>query len=269
MDILFANQNDELLNLNNRSFRLLFAALICALCVYAAGPRAYADSASDSAPITETEKIGFAFYKLAKRNPPFADWIKQTDDYKLMKPSMKQGYLDKGIARLSKAFVEYLPDDNLLYLRTSVRVKIPNGQKAQAYERMGVRKPVQLIIDSAVGNYFPVEVGGMWIAVVPKNIDDYLFLSLDEDQYTALTTRLGMTPVGSIRAAVLELRLRPVQVDTSKPAELDGISAWLMMAEIASLTLWNNDRHDTMAWEYSADWYVPQQQRDLLNLYDR
>jgi hypothetical protein len=247
-----------------RRRRLLFVFALLCIAFAGAGP-AYAEKTE----YTESEKVGFAFYKLANRNPPFEEWLKGTDEFKLLKTSRKTEYLRQQTARLSKAFAEYMPDEDLIYVRTAVRIKVPTVRETEAYMRMGVNRPVQILLNELTGNYFPIQVGEMWIAVVPNDLDNYLFLSLNDQEYDALARRMALEPNGSSRYALLELRLRPVSVDIKAPMKLDGIDAWLMMAEIASISLWNNENRDVLLWEHSADWYVPKQQQDLLNLYNR
>ena len=251
--------------------RFLLLAAMLGLVFAAAAPGAHAqERPRDRTAYSEAEKIGFAFYRLADKPPPFNNWIMARDEYLLAKPSAKREYLRRETERLSKAYNEYMVDDDMIYLRTEVTIKVPNATERQSYESMGLRKPVQIVLKEVKENYFPVQIGEMWIAVVPNELEKYLFLSLDEAEYNKIMHELMLdSSRGSARNALLEIRLRPVSIDTKTPMHLDGIDAWLMLGEIASISLWKNKNRDTLVWEQNMDWYVPQQQKDLLDLYSR
>ena len=251
--------------------RFLLLAALLGLVFTAVAPGAAAQERKrERTPYSEAEKIGFAFYRLADKQPPFNNWIMARDEYLLAKPSMKRDYLRRETERLSKAYNEYMVDDDMIYLRTEVTIKVPNATERQSYESMGLRKPVQIVLKEIKENYFPVQVGDMWIAVVPNDLEKYLFLSLEEAEYEKMMAELMLdTTRGSARGAILEIRLRPLSIDTKMPMHLDGIDAWLMLGEIASISLWRTKERDTLVWEQNMDWYVPQQQKDLLDLYSR
>lgn len=221
---------------------------------------------------SETEKTGFAFYRLADKPPPFEQWVRASDNYMFAKPSAKREILRSETERLTRAYASYMPDDDLLVLRTTVRVRVPNAHERASYEKMGVRKPVQIVTEEIRENYFPVQVGGMWIALVANGLEDYLFMSMDDDAYKRLVERLGIESVGSQRQAVLELRLRPRAVDLTRPLSLDGIDAWLMLGDIATISLWRKQGDGSareMVWEQTQPWYTPRQQRELMDLFNR
>lgn len=247
---------------------LLSLALLVILC----GPVQAHPTAIKKTPYSETEKIGFAFYTLANRNPPFESWIRTTDKYLLAKPSARRSILTSETERLSKAFGEYMLDDDPIFIRTNVRIKVPIGAEREAYEKMGVDKPVQILMEEIHENYFPIQLGDMWIAVVANQLEDYLFLSLNAEEYEHLTKRLSLDMRGTGRNAVMELRLRPVRVDLNRPMPLDGLDAWLMLSEIASISLWrraNGDIDKELLWEKNMSWYKPREQKELLDLYTR
>lgn len=253
-----------------RPFLLPFFGLLVAL--FLCGPAMAQPTEIKKTPYSETEKIGFAFYTLAKRHPPFESWIRVTDNYLLAKPSAKRGIMIAETERLSKAFGEYMLDDDLIFIRTNVRVKVPTTTEREAYDKMGVRKPVQILMDDVHENYFPVKIGEMWIAVVASQLEDFLFLSLTPEEYERLTKRLSLDARGTARHATLELRLRPVKVDLSRPMPLDGLEAWLMLSEIASISLWrkaNGDKDAEVLWEQNMSWYKTREQKELLDLYTR
>jgi hypothetical protein len=251
--------------------RFLLLAAMLGLVFTSVLPAASAqDRKRERTSYSEAEKIGFAFYRLADKSPPFNNWIMSRDEYLLAKPSAKREYLRRETERLSKAYNEYMVDDDMIYLRTEVTIKVPNATERQSYESMGLRKPVQIMLNEVKENYFPVQIGEMWIAVVPNELDKYLFLSLEEEEYNKMMRELTLdTSRGAARNALLEIRLRPVSIDTKNPMHLDGIDAWLMLGEIASISLWRNKNRDALVWEQNMDWYIPQQQKDLLDLYSR
>ena len=256
--------------LRPRFFRL-FSFAVAALLLAAAVPHAAAqEGRAHKARYSEAEKIGFAFYKLANKQPPFENWLKQNDEYLFAKPSAKRDYLRRETERLVKGYSEYMVDQNLIHIRTKVKIRLPSPRESASYEKMGVRRPIRLEIPDVRENYFPIQLGDMWIAVVADKLEDYTFLPLGDDEYDQLISQLRLEDGATQRSAYLELRLHPVSIDLSQPMALDGIEAWLMLAEIASLSIFRNeDRSGGVIWEKNMDWYVPQQQQELLNLYSR
>lgn len=248
---------------------LVLAALLCAGLFAAANGADAQLKKPEKTPYSEAEKIGFAFYRLADRTPPFNNWIMQKDEYLLAKPSAKREYMRRETERLTRAYGEYTMDEDLIFLRTEVRVKVPNKTELASYEQMGLRKPIQIELTEIKENYFPVQVGEMWVAVVANKLEDYLFLSLDEPEYDRIASELALDSKGSSRPALLEIRLHPTKIDMSQPMPLDGIEAWLMLGEIASISLWKNKDRDNLVWEKNMDWYVPTQQKELIDLYSR
>ena len=248
---------------------LVLATLLCAGLLFAAHDAGAQGRKPEKTTFSETEKIGFAFYRLADRTPPFDNWIAQKDEYLLAKPSAKREYLRRETERLTRAYDEYTMDEDLIFLRTEVRVKVPNKTELASYDQMGLRKPIQIELTEIKENYFPVQIGEMWVAVVANKLEDYLFLSLDDAEYDRIAHELSLDSKGASRPALLEIRLHPTKIDMSQPMPLDGIEAWLMLGEIASISLWKNKDRDNLVWEQNMDWYIPTEQKELIDLYSR
>lgn len=248
--------------------RFLACLLFTGLCLGFLAAPATAQRKPIKTPYSETEKVGFAFYKLADQSPPLEQWLKSSDEYRLASPSLKRDYLRREIQRLAQAFSEYDLKRDLIYIRAPVRIKIPSTSEQAAYDKMGVRKPAEIVIDDIKDNYFPVEVGNMWIAIVANDLDNITLLSLDDEEFKKIHN-LSASGQGTYRRAFMELRLLPQSVDLQKPLSLDNLDAWLMLAEIASITLWKTDDSKQVVWEQRADWYRPQQEQEMLDLYRR
>lgn len=252
-------------------FRLPFILLLIfglgAAFLYALPAAAQGKALGARTPYSEAEKAGFAFYRLAGRTPPFEQWIVNREKYLLAKPSARREYLQEEMSRLTRAFNEYSMQDNLIVLRTRVTLKTPSKAEQEVYKNMGVRKPVTMVLSETRDNIFPIEVGQMWIGLVPNHIEDYLELSLNDEEFTRLMKQLGFGSGGEERQAIMEIRLRPEAIDTAEPIAMDNIHVWLMLSDIASISLWNTANTQTMAWERHAPWYLPQGQKDLMDLY--
>lgn len=248
---------------------IVTAALIGGAALHMAAGAAQASGVSTKTKYSEAEKVGFAFYRLANRVPPFESWITNKDKYLLAKPSARREYLNNELTRLNKAYNEYMIDDHLIILRTQVKVKIPNKAERGVYDEMGLRKPVQIVLTEITDNFFPVQVGQMWVALVPDKLEEYLQLSLNAEEFGTLTRKLGIQVSGTNQAATLELRIRPKTIDASAPLQIDTIEAWLMLGDIATAALWTNANPEALVWEKNAEWYLPYQQKELLDLYGR
>lgn len=256
-----------LLVTNRRAFIFsLFGLTLLGAMLFFSDIAAHAQPAptTQRTPRTETEKVGFAFYRLAKRPPPFENWIKSSDNYLLAGPVDKQNILHTELQRLARANQEYTLDDDLIHIKTRVEIRATEKLDKKAKDSGLIHRPISINMKEIKHGYFPVQLGTLWIALIPNDLESFALFSPAPEDYERLRDKLSLS--GLPRPARMELRLRPRRVDLRSPQSLDGVEAWPMLAEIASLSLW---RGKEMVWEYRAEWYRNRTQKELLDLYER
>jgi hypothetical protein len=206
---------------------------------------------------SESEMVGLAFYKLAHRQPNFGDWIDAATPAEGL--AQQKAKLKKGLAR-------FTPGQDVITITSTGVVNLPviDAKDAKSFER---EKPVELMLgQQAEMSYFPVQIGRVWIAVVPAQEDAFKTLMVPIPEYERIENVLGLQPNVRAGGAGIRIALRPMRVDTHAPIMLDHKEMWLMMADIASIEVWDRPfKH--MAWSYNAPWYMSGETHDLMNLY--
>lgn len=221
--------------------------------------------------VTESEKVGFAFHKLGNFDPKFETWIKQSKAYEKATPVEKTDLLQKDIFRLRNGYYRYMPDVDLIALDLEAQI-YSSRYFSQNLDDDSVAK-VRIKLKGMPNNYIPVQVGEYWIAIVLKDFDLESQISFNSTEYSEFVETFGLARKAyqSSQDIGIDILLRPVSVDTTTPIELDGLEMWLMLAETAELRLWRDLGRNgkDYFYDYAADWYVPESQRDLLRLYTR
>lgn len=246
-----------------RSFLLLltFLAMLCPL-------SASAQDNSALAGFTETEKIGFAFYHLINRPPPYDSWIVARDDYKIAKPQTRLSIMDLQRQRLREGFDGYFIDQDVITLTLKVRVQgkdNPDYAKDPALQDAGLSKMIDIKF-SQTGDmpYFPFPVGELWIGVIPEHIEKLSRHYLSPEQYQRFCGGTGAC-IGSFRPVDVQLVLRPKKADAKEPVVVRDIPVWLMLSDVASIAFLARD--GKMLWEYTAPWYDRQRASELMTLF--
>lgn len=218
---------------------------------------------------TESEKAGFAFHQLSNSIPHYEEWIKNSDAYKNALPEDKIDMIHKGTMRLKNGFYNYMADEDLI--KISVKdAEIETSNTLMEGIKTADSTDVTLKLTDLPQSYFPFQAGNIWIAIVVKDFDKVSTKTFTQDEFKDIALKAGMG--GSYMKAIpdikLDLWLRPVSVDSTKPIMLDGIEMWLMLAEIGQMDVWTgSDGTKNIFWSYSAPWYTPETQRELLRLY--
>jgi len=218
---------------------------------------------------SETEKVGFAFHYFSHIKPDFESWVKKTDRYKNARTVDKQQILNDDLYRLQNGYYKFHPDEDLIHIQGAAQVRFKDYSGPALYNDAGERRTKHVIITiPGINNgAIPFEVDKLWVAVVTKDFDFYINLYLSESEYEQFIQDLGYKAVYySHLAAVVDIFLRPVDVDMRAPVQVDNQEMWLMLAEVGSFTVWQRD-HRKLAWQISAPWFVSDMSRDLLNLY--
>ncbi|MBI4031663.1 MAG: hypothetical protein HY370_08285 [Proteobacteria bacterium] len=219
---------------------------------------------------SETEKVAFAFHYLSNIEPEFERWVKKTDRYKNARTAEKQQILNDDLYRLQNGYHKYHPDEDLIHIEAPAQIRFRDYSGRALYNDAGEKrtKHVVITIPGINSGAIPFELDKLWVAVVAKDYDFFVNLYLTEKEYQKFINDLGYKAVYySHLAAVIDIFLRPVDVDMRAPVLVDDQEMWLMLAEIGSFTIWQRE-HKKMAWEISASWFVSDTSRDLLNLYE-
>lgn len=242
---------------------LTAACAVIILAVYLPSPGA----ALEVGRYSESEKVGFAFGKLANSVPDFESWIVGTEKYQEALPADKIEMLKKERARLENGFFNYFPDGDLVSVEIDALIRASN-YFAQS-QKTGELTDITIEMTDLPENYFPFQIGGIWIALVIKDYDLFTRRIMTAEEYRDFAKTLGLAgPYQLAQKVGIDFKLRPVSVDISAPLMLDGLEMWLMLAEVGEMTVWRQlNRDKQLLWAYNAPWYVSEDHKELLMLY--
>lgn len=215
---------------------------------------------------TESEKVGFAFCKIADIKPNFSLWGRELERETVL-PSKADPNDD---TRLDRGFHNYQPDEDLIHIQMPVTLTTADADRTNTkFARAGIVKIATLSLDKLPSFYFPFQVAEISVAMIPQEVESFTRVPLTAEQYINLMNRIGMPKhwSGDIDSKLsIEFLMRPVSVDTKKPVRLQGEDMWMMLAEVATMALWTPDKKKII-WEYTAPWYVTNESKALLDLY--
>lgn len=240
---------------------------ILLVCLIFAAPHAH----SQQLEYNDSEKVGFAFYQFINSEPDFDSWVENTDAYIEAKPVEKQKMMQRETVRLRNAFYHYIPDQDLVKFTVKAKVEVSNYYHRSQME--GIKTNVNITLQGIPENYFPFQVGDMWIAVVAQDVEKLLHQTMNANEYNVFAQKIGFDKrIYALQDVLnIEFRLRPISADSEAPIMLADIPMWLMLAEIGSMEAWidigGNQRQYVL--EHHADWYYPQEQNEILDLYGR
>ena len=251
--------------------RFLFLSVLSALvlplfAVFALSAPARAQNVA-LAGFSEVEKIGFAFYHLSHHKPPFDDWIQAREDYKAATMRNRLLMTDEQRIRLNEGYLNYFPDRDLISLR--LRAKItgepnPDYKKDIGMQTAGLTHILHVeFVDLQEVPYIPVQVGKLWIGVIPDQLESVTTHFLTEAEFESLSKLRGF--MNSDRPITVQMMLRPKSADAETPLMNKDLPVWLMMADIGALVFMNQD--GSLAWEYAAEWYEYKRASSLMTLY--
>ena len=252
------------------SFLCLAALLFTGMTTFPSAARAQNVSL---APITTTEKVGFAYYNLTRQPVPLADWVVGSDTYINMSPVDRIPYLDEQVLRLRQGYASYMPGRDFITIRFAVRIRgLDNPDLDLSGPPPGPGEPLlnkavkMSIPSSSPVAYFPFKLGHHWIALIPEGVATTSIQPLTEDHYQRIAAATGMNETTDI-VAEAELILRPIKADSKTPMVLDGISMWLMLSDVASYALLDRERRPL--WSVAASWYEVEKSIEYMTLYDQ
>lgn len=244
------------------SIKSFLAAVPVAICVLVLSLEALARP-DHYTPSTAYE-IGYAFYKLAGSRPDFNRWVERSEAYQMARLSDRpQMLVDEGL-RMRQDFKNFDPATDFLVIKTDVTVHIPTDMELKAKRAPRPYLTIQFEDDSRMP-YFPFEVAGQWIAVGVGDLKSYQVTPLTDRQTADMRQMLNHGPYKGTTKLEMVLKLRPVSVDAAKPLLLDGQNQWMMMTEVAELSLWG--KGDKFIWERHAETYESPTQKELGGLF--
>ena len=220
---------------------------------------------------TTTEKVAFAYYKLAgMQYPNFEKFIKSGENYRNTLASQKNNFLKDEKIRLEQGFINYYPEYGMIDIQSDIVAK---GYNAKELEQAEIDEKFFISLsmtDDSEDMYFPYYIGDRWIAFIPHNAGSLQQLPLTKEQYEFWDKALKFKGKPK-RPVTIRIKIQPVSVDNSAPLTLNDNEMWLMMGEIASMDIWKDYGKPTqmLLYEYTAPWYVSKDQQELMLLYQK
>lgn len=242
----------------------------------------------DSSKYSDTEKVMFAFSKLANVPPDYESLISSNKYFINTSPIERLTLMKTETVRLQQGYSNYSPEDDLIHIVADVQVQWNKkdfpGNWAAAENQVQFSAPdegsalaqekiYQITFGSGAGGdktapFFPFYLGRLWIALVPKDIGAFLNLSLNTPDFYQFMKKLGVRPGIGHAPAIVEMSLRAVSANAEQPVEIDKTIYWPMLTDIENITVWTPGR-DRIIWSYDAEGYETKAQKDMRDLYDK
>ena len=224
--------------------------------------------AFDNDQYTQTEKVGFAFYKLGNIKPDFTAWIKKSKRYQeTATPRERLEMMNSEKYRLEQGFATYYPEFGEIEIETPIYIMGMPKEDLLELEPDENRFITISTLFEGGDFYFPYPVGHQWITLLPRKIGNFDTIPVPAALYKQIKS--GKTELNSRNEPVkgtMELILQPVSVNTEAPVPFEDVETWLMNTEIAAMSLWVGKKN-MLLWEYTAPWYVSDTQQGLQHLY--
>ncbi|MCB9988047.1 MAG: hypothetical protein H6868_01795 [Rhodospirillales bacterium] len=214
----------------------LLASLV--LSGHSAGLRAQNFDTTFQYRYTIPETIGFAYHSLAKWHPRFEFWIAKQPAYIEARPSQKGTIMVKEKERLEMGYVSYSTEQKEISIPVNALVTLEPGPDQTT--------KIRLELTDAQGPYLVFEIGQIWIAVILNEPDYFFHAPLSTEERGRLTAYAG--PHNLSFNNMIDLVLQPISADRSAPLQIEGVDAWLMMADIKALRL-RDEQTGALLWE--------------------
>lgn len=244
------------------SYAKIFTILVCLGFVAVCGSALAAKPA-----VTDpmTERVAFAFYKLGGKTPDFKVWAENKPEYRDVRTSDQESWIRNEMIALKQRFVSFDPEKDLIPIRIVADIEVAEVM-GESYSEEGRRFELKVSAGDQSMLYFPYQVNGQYIALIPNRIDAVLTREVDEALFNKIQSGITYDRQTKTGTGVLNFLLRPVSVDMKQPMLLDGKNQWLMMAEIATFSATTYDEGDVI-WDYRAPWYYTQTEKNIGGLY--
>ena len=197
---------------------------------------------------THPEKILMMFDKLSGQQPDFVAWAKASPFLKDAKEGDAPVIMNRETNRLTQDYAN-LDMNAPLVVEATIHL-----------DDYSTIREVLTLSEFTPQTFFSYGIYGQNVAIVPKGIARFATIPLAKDKMDEMLARARG---GDVTA---ELLLKPVLADGKTPFVQGGTSYWLMLAEIGEIRFWSGSPTPQLLWTYRADWYKPQENRELLDL---
>ncbi len=212
---------------------------------------------------------GFAFFKFAKATPDFEAWIKASNRYKSATPRERVIMLRSEAPMLAGYFNAYMPKENPIEIKARVKYSTPNTKAAEKMLAETGTITIGMKIIGQKEDFFPIQVGDMWIAMIPGNLDEMMTLHFDKEEYETFkrqTAGGGLT--GNGVEAIVQLVLLPTSADIKQPMQIEGFNLWMLGVRIIDLELWDA-KEERMVWYVEGPGSeIRRNSSEIFNLYE-
>lgn len=209
---------------------------------------------------SDGEDVALAFFKTAGTNPNFDMWAKNSKDYKTAAPARAKDVLYTEKQRLIKKWHAQGLDDVLTVggmIDVALSSNLGSGEAREYWLYLNFKDGKSL--------YYPLEFQDYQFAVIPQGMQTLEKHRLQKEQYDLILADLKGLPEGT---TYISLQLKPVKAYIDQPHMIDGREQWVLMCDIATVSLGSTTTKQTL-WTYGADWYVSPVTRDLRGLYQK
>lgn len=249
-----------------RFFVLIFTALT--LMMFAA-PSFAEDMPQESLiGFSETEKVGFAFYHLINKTPPYMDWIAARTDYIKSTPGERMRIMDYERPRLRDGFANYQVDREMILVKLPLLYTLtdnPDYHTDPDAQSKGLTKRLLISLPDSQTPYFPFQVGKFWVGVIPQGLEKSMPVDLTEEEYDKLAHGIVEKTKFKNKSIITTVLLKPIVADDKKPMVENNMPVFLLMSDIATLSIRNVG--ETLLWGYTAPWYLGAKSQELMTLH--
>ncbi|MCB9990210.1 MAG: hypothetical protein H6867_02375 [Rhodospirillales bacterium] len=218
---------------------------------------------------TEEEKVGFAFHQMMGNEPDYPKWIEKKEDYQNALPGDRIALIKKDTMRLQNGFFNYQAKEDLFKISVPALIEVSNFYDES--QKTGRETTVKITLQGIPEqSYFPIQVGDIWVAVIPKDFITFLEHRFNRQDYQDFAKRLRFDAhTNSKQANVnIDFTLRASSVDKKAPIMIENLEMWLMSADVAHMEMWESWGTDKKyLWEYQAPWYKTREEVIIMDLY--
>jgi len=217
---------------------------------------------------TETEKVGFAFYHLINKNPPYLDWITTRPDYMKSTPGDRMKIMDYERIRLRDGFANYQVDRDMILVKLPLLYTLidnPDYLTNDDARNKGLIKRLLVSIPDSKTPYFPFQVGKFWVGVIPQGLEKDMQIDLSEEEYNVLARGIVDGTNFKNKSMVTTVILKPIMADEKSPMVENKMPVFLMMSDVASLSI--RGLSEELLWGYTAPWYLGAKSQELMTLH--
>jgi len=201
-------------------------------------------------PKTHPEKIIFTQIKLAKDKPDYDRFAKAS-------PNVANAQdIDKNAMALS----EYNRISNSFNLHDE-KAPLSVQTQVQADEYSSLQNMI-IFDEFDKTSFFQFNAYGHHVGIVPEDMEKYSKLALSK-----LNAERFFRILGGNKNITAEFILVPTYSDNKDPIAMKGKNVWLMFARVGEFRLWSQDENPELLWYHRANWYAPQDNTNIQDLY--